>query len=97
MDQIGAKLGEKQYKDYRPLTNEERKAMSDKEVELWEERAKSGLVRNDLTLERILLSARSGMYQPCGSVSGSYNQLTQTGLLLRVIPPVLGAVRFGYR
>lgn len=80
MDKIGGKLGEKQYKDYLPLTKEQREAMSEKEIELWEDKAKSGLVRNDLTLELTLSSARTGMYQNVQGITGIYQHLTQIGI-----------------
>ena len=38
---------ESKYRDYAPLTDEQKKDMSENEVKLWEEKAKSGLLRND--------------------------------------------------
>ena len=35
------------YRDYAPLTDEQKKEMSDREIELWEANAKGGLLRND--------------------------------------------------
>lgn len=77
---LGSELGEKIYKEYRPLTDEQREAMSDKDVEMWEERAKSGLLRNDSTLERVLQRARSGMYEKVEGVTGIYDHLTEIGI-----------------
>lgn len=62
IDEINGKLGEKEYRDYQPLTSEEKEAMTEKEIELWEEKAKSGLLKNDATLTRTLQSMRSGLY-----------------------------------
>ncbi len=63
IDEINGKLGEKEYRDYQPLTSEEKEAMTEKEIELWEEKAKSGLLKNDATLNRTLQSMRSGLYE----------------------------------
>jgi len=41
-------LTEKQYRSYKPLSEDEKKDMKDKDVELWEERAKSGLRNRQL-------------------------------------------------
>ncbi len=41
-------------KGYEPLTSEEKDAMSDSEVELWEEKVKSALLRRDTTLGGVM-------------------------------------------
>ncbi|HOA79557.1 MAG TPA: flagellar filament capping protein FliD [Defluviitaleaceae bacterium] len=55
-----AKSGKYEY--YQPLTDEQKKEMSEKDIELWEEAAKSGLLRNDSTLQNILYSMRRALY-----------------------------------
>jgi flagellar hook-associated protein 2 len=49
---LSNKMGEQKFRDFLPLTEEQKENMSDKEVELWEGKAKSGLLRNDSILER---------------------------------------------
>lgn len=66
IDKINDLLTEKVYRDYQPLTAEQREAMSEKEIELWEEKAKSGLLNRDMYLTRIAQQIRSGIYQPAG-------------------------------
>lgn len=39
-------------KGYEPLTDDEKEAMSDKEVEKWEQKIKDSLLRRDSTLNR---------------------------------------------
>lgn len=51
------------YRDYAPLTKEQKKEMSEKEIELWEEKAKEGLLRRDSTISSFLSSMRSLLYQ----------------------------------
>ncbi len=48
--------------------------MSDREIELWEEKSKEGLLRNDPLLERVLSSLRSAMNtKPEGSSIALYD------------------------
>ena len=50
------------YKKYPPLTDAQKKEMSDKEIELWEEKTKVGLLRNDKDISTFLTEMRSAMY-----------------------------------
>lgn len=62
------------YKDYAPLTDEQKAEMSDREIELWEEKAKTGLLRGDSALNAIWDDLRSTIYaKPSGSDIGIYN------------------------
>lgn len=80
VDEIGTKLSEKRYKDYQPLTQEQKSAMSENDIKLWEERAKSGLLKDDLILSTTMQSMRSGLYQEVEGVNGQFSQLTQIGI-----------------
>ncbi len=51
------------YKDYPPLTDEQKQELSDSEVALWEEKAREGLLRNDDILTGILSEMRTALYQ----------------------------------
>jgi len=44
---IGAALSEKRDKDYLPLTDEQKEKMTEKEIEKWEAKAKTGILRGD--------------------------------------------------
>lgn len=65
------------YKEYDPLTDEQKAELSDKEIELWEEKAKEGLLRGDSTLTNIASSLRSQLYQ---SVPGTNLRLSDIGI-----------------
>ncbi len=47
---------------YDPLTDEEREAMSEKEIEKWEEQAKKGLLYHDSTVMSVMSKIRTAMY-----------------------------------
>lgn len=53
--------GEKKNRSYVPLTDEQKKEMSDDQIKLWEEKAKSGLLRGDSTISTALSNMRNIM------------------------------------
>ncbi len=59
---------ETNYRDYAPLTSAQKAEMSEREIELWEEKAKQGLLHRDSTLQTFLQNMRTALYQkPAGS------------------------------
>ncbi|MGI6587219.1 MAG: flagellar filament capping protein FliD [Peptococcia bacterium] len=80
VDKINVELGAKRYADYKPLTAEQREEMTEKQIEKWEEKAKSGLLKNDRILESTLQTMRLGLYQEVEGVEGIYSRLTQIGI-----------------
>lgn len=72
---------ESKYRDYAPLTAEQKKDMDKDEIKLWEEKAKSGLLRNDQLIRNGLSNMRSLIYQSNPTVSDSrYNTLFSIGI-----------------
>jgi flagellar hook-associated protein 2 len=61
---INERLVEQRFRDYRPLTQEQRKEMSEHEIKQWESRAKSGLLNNNRTLQSTVDALRSAFTQP---------------------------------
>ena len=79
IDEIQSKINEPFYRDYPPLTEAQKKDMDEKEIELWEEKAKSGLLRSD----RILTDLAYNMRRALGSIVGDLegiNSLHQIGI-----------------
>lgn len=70
---------EANYRDYAPLTDEQRKEMSDKQIELWEEKAKQGLLRRDSILDGFLRDMRSIWYETNSSGYAIYQLGIETG------------------
>lgn len=68
-------LKEKKYRDFPPLTDEQRKDMSEREQELWDEKAKSGLLRSDSIISSGLSSMRNAIY---GRVDGIGDDIIDT-------------------
>lgn len=63
-DQISA---EASYQKYAPLTDAQKKEMSEREIENWEKKAKEGLLRNDSNISKFLQEMRSVMYKTVDS------------------------------
>lgn len=61
IDKINKKVDERTYKDFKPLLAEEKESLSDKQVEQWEEKAKSGLLRQDTLLSTGLSQMRQAL------------------------------------
>ncbi|MCK6206012.1 flagellar filament capping protein FliD [Bacillus infantis] len=82
IDTINKKIGETRYRDYQPLSDEEREAMSDKQQEMWDDKAKSGLLRRDPILSGALTEMRMDFYQGVSNdkVNPLYNQLAKLGI-----------------
>ncbi|MDX8044633.1 flagellar filament capping protein FliD [Gracilibacillus sp. S3-1-1] len=82
IDAINGKATEEYYRDYEPLTDEERSALTDKQQEDWEDRAKSGLLKNDPILRDVLSSMRTDFYAPVNNAdsAGTFNQLAAIGI-----------------
>ncbi len=79
IDNINGQLGQEVYRSYVPLTSEEKEAMSEKDIELWEEKAKSGLLRNNETLTRTLQTIRGNLYESVAFGDGTVH-LTDVGI-----------------
>lgn len=61
LSSINTKLYETRDKDYMPLTDEQKKSMSEDQITAWEKKAQTGLLRKDSDLERITREMKSAM------------------------------------
>ncbi len=82
IEKIQNKISEERYRDYPPLTDEQKEAMSEKQIELWEEKAKSGLLRRDPILSSGLSQMRLNFYEPVSNeaINPKYKQLASIGI-----------------
>lgn len=55
---INSKISEEKYRTYLPLTDEQKEGMEESQIKLWEEKAKSGLIRNDSILTKLASDLR---------------------------------------
>ncbi|NHC21525.1 flagellar filament capping protein FliD, partial [Bacillus sp. MM2020_4] len=78
---LNDKLSEPVNRKFPPLTDEQRKAMKDDEIKLWEEKAKSGLLSNDPTIRQFLTQIRTSINEAVQGVSGSVGSLKDIGIM----------------
>ncbi len=71
------KLTEKYDRSYMPLSDEEKEALPEKQVEEWEKKAKTGLLRNDPILQKIQSDMRMALIN---SVEGVGISLSAIGI-----------------
>jgi flagellar hook-associated protein 2 len=75
------KLSEEKYRDFTPLTPDQRTAMKEDDIKAWELKAKSGQIRNDSMISSGLQNLRSGLSASVsGLASGSANSLSEIGI-----------------
>lgn len=70
-------------KDYAMLTDEEKEAMSDEQVELWENKIKDSLLRRDSTLNSLMSTFRNAM-QKTADIDGKSYALSSFGIVTGV-------------
>ncbi|SCL87499.1 flagellar filament capping protein FliD [Sporanaerobacter sp. PP17-6a] len=73
-------LTEKKYRDYQPLTDDQKSDMKEDDIKLWEDKAKSGLLRSDGTLESTMSNMRGWLYNTIEGVSGSFDFIADIGI-----------------
>ena len=71
VEKLHKQLAEERYRKFSPLTNEQKEAMSEDDIKNWEEKAKSGLIRNDATVSKALQTMRSGIYEKVVDTNGN--------------------------
>jgi flagellar hook-associated protein 2 len=79
IEDFNGKITEKKYRDFPPLSDEQKKEMSDSEVELWEEKAKSGMLTNDSTIRSFLTEMRNSL-SAMVQTTGEFNSLRDIGI-----------------
>lgn len=76
---ISEKLSEQTYSDYYALTDAEKEAMSETELEKWETKARSGLLKNDTIMRGALGSLRTSISKTVAGLDG-YKSLAEIGI-----------------
>ncbi|PYG89127.1 flagellar hook-associated protein 2 [Ruminiclostridium sufflavum DSM 19573] len=77
IEKFNSKLNEDKYRNYTPLTDDQKAEMTDEQIEKWEEKAKSGLLKNDSILSGILSDLRNTLYD---TVEGAGISLSSIGI-----------------
>lgn len=80
LDSLNEKLSEKKYSDYKPLSKRQEEEMTEKQIEKWNEKAKSGLLYHNSEIQALVSSMREAIYTKVDAVDSQYNTLSSIGI-----------------
>ncbi|WP_274362527.1 flagellar filament capping protein FliD [Paenibacillus thermotolerans] len=80
LETLYSEVNEKKYRGFDPLTEEQRKDMSESDIKLWEEKARSGLLRNDSYISGAIFGMRTAIVSPVNTGSSKYKTLSSIGI-----------------
>jgi flagellar hook-associated protein 2 len=77
---LNKKTGEERYRKYLPLTTEQKADMKDSEIELWEGKAKSGMLKSDSIVDKTISDMRTALVSDVVMPNGEKVNLAQFGI-----------------
>ncbi|MDF2958963.1 MAG: flagellar hook-associated 2 protein [Paenibacillus sp.] len=77
---VNDKTTETKNRDYLPLTEEQKKELTEKQIESWESKAKAGVLRNDPILANLTRTLRNNITAVVDTGSSKYNSLASIGI-----------------
>lgn len=80
LDMLNEKYSEEKYSDYQPLTKAQEEAMTETQIDKWNEKAKSGLLYHDNNIRQIISEMREAIYTPIDSINSKYNCASAIGI-----------------
>ncbi|MGD8190277.1 flagellar filament capping protein FliD [Brevibacillus ginsengisoli] len=81
IDKVNKKTSEPIYRDFPPLTDDQRANLSEKQIDQWEDKAKSGTLRRDSMLSTVLINMRKSIASSVTSISDpKCNSLSEIGI-----------------
>ncbi|QHE53591.1 flagellar hook-associated protein 2 [Pontibacillus sp. HMF3514] len=79
IENLNKQVNEQENRDYDPLTEKQKESMEEKQIEMWEEQAKKGLLHSDSTIRNALFEMRNEWYESVDT-SGQFSQLSEIGI-----------------
>ncbi len=79
LSKINTEFDETKYKDYLPLTDDQKSSMTDSDITAWESKAKSGLLHNDSILRSLASTMRNDLSTPVSGLTG-YTSASSIGI-----------------
>lgn len=80
LDSVNSAIDDPVYRDYLPLTTDQKAEMKDSEITLWEQRAKSGLLHNDPALQSLAYGMRDILASNIAGLDGQYKNAASIGI-----------------
>ncbi|SDI44943.1 flagellar filament capping protein FliD [Natribacillus halophilus] len=78
--EVHGQLEETRNREYPPLTDEQRRDMTEHEIGLWEEQAQSGLLSHDRQLGNFMSQMRSNLYETVNVEGSDIQHLSDLGI-----------------
>lgn len=79
VEKLNGTKQEEVYRDYKPLTDKQKEEMSEDQIKLWEEKAKSGILKNESIISDGMFKMRRDWYANVETGS-DFTSLTQIGI-----------------
>lgn len=67
---INGKLGEERYRSYLPLSDDQKKELNEDDIKLWQEKAQSGMLKNDDILSSVVSGMRTALTSKVSTPEG---------------------------
>jgi flagellar hook-associated protein 2 len=80
LDLLNKRVKESKFRSFSPLTDAQKVDMKEADIKIWEDKAKSGLLRNDDIINSGLVGFRSLVVTSVSSASSTYNALYKVGI-----------------
>ncbi|MFC0525425.1 flagellar hook-associated protein 2 [Pontibacillus salicampi] len=79
VEDLNEQVAQRKNRDYSPLTEKEKEGMEEKQIELWEEQAKKGLLYSDSVIQNGLSNMRTQWYSQVNT-SGKFDLIADIGI-----------------
>ncbi|GKV67532.1 flagellar hook-associated protein 2 [Sporosarcina sp. NCCP-2716] len=80
IEDLNKKIREPKYRNYQPLSTEQKADMKENEIKLWEEKAMSGTLRNNPEITSMLSAMRTALSAEVKTGNGEKISLSQIGI-----------------
>ncbi|AJY77596.1 hypothetical protein VN24_07895 [Paenibacillus beijingensis] len=80
LDQVNGKLNEQRYRSFTPLSDAQKADMKESEVELWEKKARSGLISDDTILSSMISDMRVAAVAVVSTGDSSITNIQSVGI-----------------
>lgn len=77
---VNTELNEDKYRDFLPLTDAQKADMKDSDIDTWQTKAHSGLLRRDPILTELMNNIRSAFSSPVSGLAGDYRSASSIGI-----------------
>lgn len=93
IETLNSAINEKVSKDYQPLTDSEKEAMTEKQIENWETEAKKGILKGETTISKMIASLRSAFAANVELSDGRKKSFSSIGITTSAITSENGKIK----